>query len=97
MHWASLKMTVSSTPRLRCQQLPVAEVSGVRSLIDVAVFAMDPCQGMFAGVFDNVGVFYTMANCLDPGRPDGRPRILTREEGAREDRDEVLDYAVERG
>ncbi|KAI2466542.1 alkaline phosphatase-like protein [Annulohypoxylon bovei var. microspora] len=52
--------------------LSVTESSGVHSLTDVAVFAMGPCQELFAGVYGNVDVFYKMASCLGLARPDDK-------------------------
>lgn len=48
--------------------LPVSEAQGVHSLTDVAVFAMGPCQGLFGGVYNNIDVFFGMADCLGLAR-----------------------------
>ncbi|CAI4214014.1 unnamed protein product [Parascedosporium putredinis] len=40
---------------------------GVHSLTDVPVFAMGPCQNLFGGVYNNVDIFYKMAECLGLG------------------------------
>lgn len=49
--------------------LPVDEAQGVHSLTDVPVFAMGPCQEMFGGVYNNVDIFYKMAECFGLGLP----------------------------
>ena len=41
---------------------------GVHSLTDVPVFAMGPCQEDFGGVYNNVEVFYKIAECLGLGQ-----------------------------
>ena len=51
--------------------LPVEEETGVHSLTDVPLFAMGPCQEMFAGVYSNIDVFYKMAECFGLGLPAG--------------------------
>ncbi|CAG8972822.1 hypothetical protein HYALB_00001241 [Hymenoscyphus albidus] len=56
--------------------LPTHEAQGVHSLTDVPVFAMGPCQELFAGVYGNIDVFFNMANCLGLGRPDDKPGVL---------------------
>ncbi|KAL5621530.1 hypothetical protein BROUX41_006430 [Berkeleyomyces rouxiae] len=43
------------------------EYSGVHSLTDVPVFALGPCQADFGGVYNNVDVFYKIAECLGLG------------------------------
>lgn len=54
--------------------LPVDEAQGVHSLTDVPVFAMGPCQEMFGGVYNNVDIFYKMAECFGLGLPsEGGP------------------------
>ncbi|EXM07855.1 alkaline-phosphatase-like protein [Fusarium oxysporum II5] len=37
---------------------------GVHSLTDVPVYALGPCQETFSGTFNNVDIFYKIANCL---------------------------------
>lgn len=49
--------------------LPVDEAQGVHSLTDVPVFAMGPCQDLFGGVYNNVDIFYKMAECFGLGLP----------------------------
>ncbi|MBE3047600.1 hypothetical protein IMZ48_34825 [Candidatus Bathyarchaeota archaeon] len=49
--------------------LPVGEAQGVHSLTDVPLFAMGPCQWLFAGVYSNIDVFYKMAECFGLGLP----------------------------
>ena len=44
---------------------------GVHSLTDVAVFAKGPCEEIFGGVYNNIDVFYKMAECLGLSRPNG--------------------------
>lgn len=48
--------------------LPVENDQGVHSLTDVPVFAMGPCQELFGGVYNNVDIFYGMAECLGLSR-----------------------------
>ena len=70
--------------------LPVSNDQGVHSLTDVPVFAMGPCQELFAGeynifiaifcwvsglmltvstgVYNNIDIFFNMAECLGLGR-----------------------------
>ncbi|KYK56787.1 protein tyrosine phosphatase [Drechmeria coniospora] len=48
--------------------LPVTEPVGVHSLTDVPIFAMGPCQETFGGTFNNVEIFYKIANCLGLAR-----------------------------
>ena len=48
--------------------LPTNEAQGVHSLTDVPVFAMGPCQELFGGVYNNIDIFFNMANCLGLGR-----------------------------
>ena len=50
--------------------LPVDAAQGVHSLTDVPVFAQGPCQELFAGVYNNIDIFFNMANCLGLGRRD---------------------------
>ncbi|KAL5606744.1 uncharacterized protein BROUX77_003937 [Berkeleyomyces rouxiae] len=47
--------------------LPNRERCGVHSLTDVPVFARGPCQNEFHGVYDNVDIFFKMAECLGLG------------------------------
>lgn len=44
--------------------LPTSSNQGVHSLTDVPVFAMGPCQELFGGVYDNIDIFFNMAQCL---------------------------------
>lgn len=44
--------------------LPTDEAVGVHSLTDVPVYAMGPCQETFGGTYNNVDIFYKIANCL---------------------------------
>ena len=48
--------------------LPVSEAQGVHSLTDVPVFAQGPCQELFGGVYNNIDIFFNMANCLGLAR-----------------------------
>ena len=48
--------------------LPVSADQGVHSLTDVPVFASGPCQELFGGVYNNIDVFFGMANCLGLAR-----------------------------
>ena len=48
--------------------LPVAEDQGVHSLTDVPVFAQGPCQETFGGVYNNIDIFFAMANCFGLAR-----------------------------
>ncbi|KAL1901574.1 hypothetical protein Cpir12675_000443 [Ceratocystis pirilliformis] len=43
------------------------EPSGVHSITDVPVFSRGPCQNDFGGVYNNVDVFYKIAQCLGLG------------------------------
>ncbi|KAL1893820.1 hypothetical protein Cpir12675_003976 [Ceratocystis pirilliformis] len=47
--------------------VPTSISSSVHSLTDVPVFARGPCQNDFGGVFNNVDLFYKMAQCLGLG------------------------------
>jgi alkaline phosphatase len=51
--------------------LPVSDAQGVHSLTDVPVFAMGPCQEKFGGVYNNIDIFFEMANCLGLARSNG--------------------------
>ncbi|WPH01327.1 Hypothetical protein R9X50_00416600 [Acrodontium crateriforme] len=56
--------------------IPTSAAQGVHSLSDVPVFAMGPCQEIFGGVYNNIDVFYKMAECLGLSRkspPKGIP------------------------
>ncbi len=44
--------------------LDTTQSQGVHSLTDVPVYAWGPCQDTFGGTYDNVDVFYKIANCL---------------------------------
>lgn len=44
------------------------QAQGVHSLTDVPVFAMGPCQETFGGTYNNVDIFYKIANCLGLAR-----------------------------
>lgn len=44
--------------------LPTTEAQGVHSLTDVPVYAWGPCQETFGGTFNNIDIFYKIANCL---------------------------------
>lgn len=48
--------------------LPTKESQGVHSLTDVPIYAMGPCQETFGGTYNNVDVFYKIANCLGLAR-----------------------------
>jgi len=48
--------------------LPVDEAQGVHSLTDVPVFAAGPCQELFNGVYNNIDIFFNMAECLGLSR-----------------------------
>lgn len=48
--------------------LPVSNEQGVHSLTDVPVFAVGPCQELFAGVYNNIDIFFNVAECLGLGR-----------------------------
>ncbi|PKS06201.1 hypothetical protein jhhlp_007518 [Lomentospora prolificans] len=47
--------------------LSPSESTGVHSLTDVPVFAMGPCQNLFGGVYNNIDIFYKMAECFGLG------------------------------
>lgn len=49
--------------------LPTSQEQGVHSLTDVPVFAKGPCQELFGGVYNNIDVFYGLAECLGLGQP----------------------------
>jgi hypothetical protein len=40
-------------------------------LTDVPVFAMGPCQELFGGVYNNIDIFFNMAECLGLARGSG--------------------------
>ncbi|KJZ80512.1 hypothetical protein HIM_00362 [Hirsutella minnesotensis 3608] len=48
--------------------LPTSDAQGVHSLTDVPVYAWGPCQETFGGTFNNVDIFYKIANCLGLAR-----------------------------
>ncbi|CAH0053387.1 unnamed protein product [Clonostachys solani] len=50
--------------------LPTSEGQGVHSLTDVAVYARGPCQDTFSGTYNNIDIFYKIANCLGLGKSD---------------------------
>ncbi|KAJ4212085.1 hypothetical protein NW759_012053 [Fusarium solani] len=52
--------------------LPTGESQGVHSLTDVPVYAWGPCQDTFSGTFNNVDIFYKIANCLGLAQGKGR-------------------------
>lgn len=45
-----------------------SEAVGVHSLTDVPVYALGPCQETFGGTYNNVDIFYKIANCLGLAR-----------------------------
>lgn len=56
--------------------LQTYEQQGVHSLTDVPVFAMGPCQEAFGGVYNNIDIFFNMANCLGLARSsDSTPAL----------------------
>ncbi|KAM7197996.1 alkaline phosphatase [Rhypophila sp. PSN 637] len=48
--------------------LPASQSQGVHSLTDVPVYAMGPCQEAFGGTYENIDLFYKMAECLGLGQ-----------------------------
>lgn len=48
--------------------LPTDADQGVHSLTDVPVFAQGPCQEMFSGVYNNIDIFFGMADCFGLAR-----------------------------
>lgn len=50
--------------------IPTDEAQGVHSLTDVPVYALGPCQETFSGTFNNVDIFYKIANCLGLARDE---------------------------
>ncbi|KAL2071945.1 hypothetical protein VTL71DRAFT_11288 [Oculimacula yallundae] len=44
------------------------QAQGVHSLTDVPVFAMGPCSEKFGGVYGNIDIFFSMAECLGLAR-----------------------------
>ncbi|KKA27853.1 hypothetical protein TD95_003237 [Thielaviopsis punctulata] len=48
--------------------LSPSESSGVHSLTDVPVFAGGPCQELFGGVYNNIDIFFKIADCMGLGR-----------------------------
>ncbi|KAH7318695.1 alkaline-phosphatase-like protein [Stachybotrys elegans] len=51
--------------------LSTSETSGVHSLTDVPVYALGPCQETFGGTYNNIDIFYKIANCLGLAREEG--------------------------
>ncbi|KAL5596883.1 uncharacterized protein BROUX77_006831 [Berkeleyomyces rouxiae] len=47
--------------------IPTVEYGGVHSLTDVPLFALGPCQNEFGGVYNNIEIFYKIAECLALG------------------------------
>ncbi|KAM7198064.1 putative alkaline phosphatase [Naviculisporaceae sp. PSN 640] len=47
--------------------LPTSQSQGVHSLTDVPVYAMGPCQETFGGTYENIDLFYKLAECLGLG------------------------------
>ncbi|KFY21093.1 hypothetical protein V491_03165, partial [Pseudogymnoascus sp. VKM F-3775] len=52
--------------------LPTSDAQGVHSLTDVPVYAMGPCQEKFQGTYNNIDIFFEMANCLGLARHDNK-------------------------
>ncbi|OBT43127.1 hypothetical protein VE00_07677 [Pseudogymnoascus sp. WSF 3629] len=48
------------------------DAQGVHSLTDVPVYAMGPCQEKFQGTYNNIDIFFEMANCLGLARHDNK-------------------------
>ena len=46
-----------------------ANYYAAKSLTDVPVYAKGPCQELFGGTYNNVDVFYGMAECLGLSKP----------------------------
>ncbi|EAU35831.1 hypothetical protein ATEG_04029 [Aspergillus terreus NIH2624] len=44
--------------------LGLDQPQGVHSLTDVPVYAQGPCQELFAGTYNSIDIFYSMAECL---------------------------------
>ncbi|KAI9158731.1 Alkaline phosphatase H [Paramyrothecium foliicola] len=51
--------------------LPTTEAVGVHSLTDVPIYALGPCQETFGGTYNNIDIFYKIANCLGLAREEG--------------------------
>lgn len=51
--------------------IPTNQASGVHSLTDVPIYAWGPCQNTFSGTFNNVDIFYKIANCLGLAQDKG--------------------------
>ncbi|TPX17270.1 uncharacterized protein E0L32_012260 [Thyridium curvatum] len=49
--------------------LPTEEAQGVHSLTDVPVYARGPCSDLFQGTYNNIDIFYKMAECFGLGQP----------------------------
>jgi alkaline phosphatase len=47
--------------------LDTTQSQGVHSLTDVPVYAWGPCQETFAGTYNNIDIFYKIANCFGLG------------------------------
>lgn len=47
--------------------IDTTQSQGVHSLTDVPVYAWGPCQETFSGTFNNIDIFYKIANCLGLG------------------------------
>lgn len=45
----------------------------MHSLTDVPVFAMGPCSENFGGVYNNIDIFFSMAECLGLARGSSAP------------------------
>ncbi|KAF5005396.1 hypothetical protein FDECE_8160 [Fusarium decemcellulare] len=52
--------------------LGTGEAQGVHSLTDVPVYAWGPCQETFGGTFNNIDIFYKIANCLGLAQGKGK-------------------------
>ena len=52
--------------------LSTGDAQGVHSLTDVPVYAMGPCQEKFQGTYNNIDIFFEMANCLGLARADNK-------------------------
>lgn len=47
--------------------IDTTQSQGVHSLTDVPLFAWGPCQETFSGTYNNIDIFYKIANCLGLG------------------------------
>ena len=52
--------------------LPTRDTQGVHSLTVVPVYARGPCQETFGGTYNNIDVFFKIANCLGLGHPTNK-------------------------